>query len=98
MSFVQSLINRVALLSARTKILQDKIAGGGIQRSLDLIDSKFSTFGLDSAESKSLFEQAKESNFRRIELEKLGADQDLIDDAAFEESDRFERFRDSYGT
>lgn len=98
MSFLQSIISRVANLTARTKILQDKVAGGGIQTGLTKISNKFSQFGLDSIEAQSQYERAQESTFRRIELQNLNAEDDLIQDAEFEESNEWERFRGSYET
>lgn len=96
MSYLQSLIDRLARVEAATKILQDKIAGGGIQNALDLIDNRFGTYGLDSTQARMDYESAQEATFRRISLEDLGAEDDVINDASFEESDRWERFRGSY--
>jgi len=98
MAFIQSIISRVARISARTKILQDKIVGGGIKSSLDRISSKFVSLELDSTEVNSLFEQAKEADFNAKELEKLGASNEDVFAAQTEAADRFERFRDSYAT
>lgn len=96
MSSFLTIIQRVASLSAKVKILQDKVSGGGIQSSIDLINDKFNQFNLDSTISRNAYEIAQESTFTRIELENLSANQEAIDKMGFEESANWQRFRGTY--
>src|SRR3990167_6257381 len=96
MSFLASLYTRIARISAQTKILQDKIAGGGTSVGESKIIAKFERFGLDSTQSVMSYFEAQESTFARIEVESLTDDAETLDRFRFEESDRWERFRGSY--
>ena len=96
MSFLASLYERIARISAQTKILQDKIAGGGTSIGESKIIAKFERVGLDSTQATMSYFDAQESSFVRIEMESLSDDAETLDRFRFEESDRWERFRDSY--
>lgn len=97
MAFIQSLISRVAAISAKTKILQDKVAGGGIQTGLNKITFRFVGTGINIQAIQSNFEAANEATFRLQELDKLGANLDILNEATFDEVTSWEKFRGSYG-
>ena len=96
MSFLASLYERFARIAAQTKILQDKIAGGGTSIGESKIIAKFERIGLDSTQATMSYFEAQESSFVKIEMESLTDDAETLDKFRFEESDRWERFRGSY--
>lgn len=97
MSSLLSLIDRLANIAAETQLLQDEIVGGGTSVSVELIHDKFDRLGLDGAQTLRDFHDAQKLTFRRIALEELTDDENMLDDARFEEVQSWQRFRGSYG-